>query len=234
MFAIGHFALGYLAGKGTSKISGTKINMPLLIVASIIPDVDLVLRFIFPTIFQHRVLTHSIFIITIIMIPFFLLYGRKTLPYYAALLSHVLIGDFFTGGAKIFWPISYTTYGFQNIEATSLVSVSAEIVLFIVSLAIMVWSKDLQSLFKPNKFNLILIIPFVAVLGPLLMALISHGTGYISEVVLPSYLWLPSIFWILVFAFSILIELNAVLSLESFQSVMQTGGYRKNLYKNIN
>lgn len=234
MFAIGHFALGYLAGKGTSKIFSTKINMPLLLLASVIPDVDLVLQFIFPNIFQHRVLTHSIFTLTIIMIPFFILYRKKALPYYAALLSHALIGDFFAGGAEIFWPLSHNMYGFQNVDITSTIFVMAEIILFVTSLAVMVYAKDLRSLLKPNKYNLTLIVPFTAVLGPLLVALVSRETGYISETVLPTLLWLPSIFWLLIFAFSMLTELYTILSIESSQSVMkQTDPTEKSLTKKL-
>ncbi len=232
MFAIGHFAIGYLAGKGTSKIFSTKINMPLLLVASIIPDADLVLQFFFPTIFQHRVLTHSIIILTIVMIPFFILYRKKSLPYYAALLSHALLGDFFEGGAQIFWPLSNTIYGFQNIDVTGTIAVLAEILLFIVSLAVMVWSKDLQSLFKPNKFNLTLIIPFTAVLGPLLVSLVSTEIGYVSEIFLPTVLWLPSVFWLVIFAYSIAIELYAILLKDIQPARKQTDISKNSVTKN--
>lgn len=234
MYAIGHFAIGYLAGKGTSKLFNTKINMPLLLLASIIPDTDLVLEVFYPNIFQHRVLTHSIITLTVIMIPFFILYGKKALPYYVALLSHALIGDFFIGGAQILWPLSHVTYGFINLEVIGLISVVAEIALFLISLAIMVWQKDLQSLLKPNKLNLTLVIPFVAVLGPLLMNLIYNELGYFAEAFLPTVLWLPSIFWLIIFAYSMLTELHAVLSLGIIRSSSELDRVSSNHKKLIN
>ena len=97
MFAIGHFALGYLLGKGSSKILKTNLNMSMLLVVSIIPDVDLILQFMDPTLFMHRGPTHAIITFTAISIPFFIFYRKKAIPYYAALLAHSLIGDFFTG-----------------------------------------------------------------------------------------------------------------------------------------
>lgn len=121
MFAIGHFALGYLAGKGTGKLCKTKIIMPLILLAAIIPDTDLVLNYIFPSIFVHRGFIHSIAAAIVIMIPFFVIYKKQALPYFAALLSHSLIGDFFSGGAEIFWPLSHEFYGFTAIEGTELV-----------------------------------------------------------------------------------------------------------------
>ena len=68
MFAIGHFALGYLTGKATSKLAHVKINLPLLLAVSVIPDLDL----LFSGFMAHRGLTHSIIVISVLMIPLFL------------------------------------------------------------------------------------------------------------------------------------------------------------------
>jgi len=46
MFAIGHFALGYIFGKGTSKLAKVALNLPLLLATSVLPDVDLLFRFL--------------------------------------------------------------------------------------------------------------------------------------------------------------------------------------------
>ncbi len=85
------------------------MNLPLLLAASVLPDLDLVFRFI-----AHRGITHSLIIITALMIPFFVVYRKQAIPYYAALLSHVLIGDFFTGGIQLFWPLSQSKFGVLN------------------------------------------------------------------------------------------------------------------------
>ncbi len=90
MFAVGHFALGYIFGKTSSKIIKVKVNLPLLLADSVLPDVDLLLRFL-----AHRGPTHSLITITVLMVPFFAVYRKRALPYYAAMLSHILIGDFF-------------------------------------------------------------------------------------------------------------------------------------------
>ncbi len=197
-FAIGHFALGYLFGKGSSKLARVKVNLPLLLAASVLPDVDLLLRFL-----MHRGPTHSIIVITALMIPFFVVYRKQAIPYFAALLSHILIGDFFTGGIQLFWPLSSNTFGALNFEVTSLPVAVTELLLFFVTVPLMFKLGDLQTLLKPHSRNWILIIPLGAVLGPLL----SLGRG--QENALPFLLVVPSLFYIGLFAYSLFVWLRA-------------------------
>ena len=196
MYAIGHFALGYLTGKGSSKVLKAKINVPLLLVASVIPDIDLILQRLNPELFMHRGPTHSIITMTLLMIPFFIIYRKQAVPYYAALLSHSLLGDFSTGGIELFWPLSNGWFGNDLLPIGGLTEVVAELVLFAVATTIMFKARDLQTLLKPRQHNLVLIIAFGAVLGPLLSA----GRTFESSLpVLPSSskLVLGRAFWLL-------------------------------------
>ena len=138
------------------------------------------------------------------MIPFFIIYRRQAIPYYAALLSHVFIGDFVTGGVQLFWPLSHNLFGVLNFAVTSLPIAITELVLFAVTLPIMYKLGDLQTLLKPHNKNWALVIPFGAVLGPL----ISTGRGLESS--LPILLWVPSLFYLSLFSYSMLIELRAL------------------------
>jgi membrane-bound metal-dependent hydrolase YbcI (DUF457 family) len=196
--------LGYLTGKGSSKLAKVKVNLPLLLVASVLPDVDLLLGFL-----MHRGPTHSLITITVLMIPFFVVYRRQAIPYYAALLSHILIGDFFTGGVQLFWPLSSGWFGALNINIASLANVVAEFTLFLVTLPIMYKLGDLQTLLKPHNKNWALIIPLGAVLGPLL------GVGEAQMHALPTLLVVPCLFYIGLFAYSMLVELRAMLNMHT-------------------
>ena len=198
MFAIGHFALGYLAGKSASKFANVKVNMPLLLVAAVLPDVDLILRFL-----MHRGPTHSLIILSVLMVPFFVLYRKRVLPYYAAVLSHVLIGDFFTGGVQLFWPLSNSLFGAVNLSTVGLTSVVLELFFFFLALPIMYKSGDLKSLLRLHNKNWVLIVPFTAILGPLLTV----GRGL--EASLPLLLVAPSLFFLVLFAYALLIEIRA-------------------------
>jgi membrane-bound metal-dependent hydrolase YbcI (DUF457 family) len=189
--------LGYIFGKGTSKLAKVKLNLPLLLAASVLPDVDLLFRFL-----VHRGPTHSIITISILMIPFFIIYRKQALPYFAAMLTHILIGDFFTGGVMLFWPISHDLFGALNFEVTSLSIEIVELVLFLLVVPIMYKMGDLQTLLKPHNKNWALIIPLGSVFGPL----ITLGRG--QEGSIPTLLVVPSLFWISLFAYSLFISLR--------------------------
>jgi membrane-bound metal-dependent hydrolase YbcI (DUF457 family) len=173
------------------------VNLPLLLVASVLPDIDLILRFL-----MHRGPTHSLITVTVLMIPFFVIYRKQAIPYFAALLSHIFIGDFFTGGIELLWPLSQGWFEALNVYVTSLSSVIVELTLFFIALPIMYKLGDLQTLLKPHNKNWALIIPLFAALGPLLTV----GRG--MESALPSLLVVPSLFCIALFAYSMLVELG--------------------------
>ena len=173
------------------------MNLPLLLVASVLPDIDLLLRFL-----MHRGPTHSLITLTVLMIPFFVIYRKRVIPYYAALLSHVLIGDFFTGGIELLWPLSQDWFGAVYFSVDSSINMIVELSLFCLVVPIMFKLGDLKSLLKPHHKNLALIIPLGAVLGPLL----ALGRG--QENILPTLLWVPSIFYIGLFVYSMFVGLR--------------------------
>ena len=174
------------------------MNLPLLLAASVLPDIDLILSFLL-----HRGPTHSLITITLLMIPFFVVYRRQALPYYAALLSHILIGDFFTGGIQLFWPLTQAKFGFLNLSVLSLPIAITELALFLVTVPLMYKLGDLQTLLKPHNKNWALIIPLGAVAGPLLMYVRLQASA------IPTLLVAPSLFFVGLFAYSILVELGA-------------------------
>ncbi len=192
MFAIGHFAIGYLAAKASARPLKIQLNMPLLFTASVIPDVDLLLRFI-----HHRGPTHSLLTIIVISLPFLIYYRKAAVPYVIALTSHSLIGDFFTGGTQLFWPLSQEWIGAINIDVTSLADSLIELALFFISIALMFKTRDLNKVVT-DKYKIALLLPFGAVLGPMLAA----GRG--PEYALPLLLAAPSLFYLTLFAYSML------------------------------
>jgi membrane-bound metal-dependent hydrolase YbcI (DUF457 family) len=202
MFAIGHFALGYLTGKGASKLFNVKINLPLLLAVSVIPDVDL----LFSGFMDHRGLTHSIIVISVLSIPLFAKYKKAMLPYLAALLSHVFLGDLFTGGIEFLWPISKSAFGLELAVYSLPISI-IELSLFFISLILMYKFNDLQTLFKPANRNYLLIICFGATLGPMFW-FIKNPSGSLSVLLI-----VPSLIWLSIFAGSMLIDLRFKLSL---------------------
>ena len=162
MYAVGHLALGYLTGKATSKLLGINVNIPLLFLASIIPDIDLLIPG-----FEHRGPTHSLIIYGLLLIPALLLYGKRAIPYFIALTQHSLIGDYLTsGGIQLLWPLNSTNYYGLDIEMTSLTNILLEWIFFLISFTILLKTKDAQILFQPHSSNLTLSVTMSTVLLP--------------------------------------------------------------------
>jgi len=70
LFAVGHMAIAYLLGKGSSKALRVKLNIPILLVLSILPDIDIIYDFLTGSEI-HRGPTHSIVVATVAFIPIF-------------------------------------------------------------------------------------------------------------------------------------------------------------------
>ena len=193
MFAIGHFALGYLTGKAIAKPLHIQLNMTLLLTASVIPDVDLLLRFL-----HHRGPTHSLITIAILMTPFLIYYRKAAVPYAVALASHSMIGDLI-GGTQLLWPLSRREYGALDVYVSGSFSVALELILFVTSLALMLKTRDLQRITTSN-YRIVLLLPFGATMGPLLAV----GRG--PEYALPSLLIIPSLFYIAIFTYTLAVR----------------------------
>jgi membrane-bound metal-dependent hydrolase YbcI (DUF457 family) len=171
MFAVGHMSIAYLLGKGSSKALKTKIFIPLLLVLSILPDVDLIFEYLLG-IPLHRGPTHSIITAALVFIPIFIYYRKKAIPYFLALISHSAIADFVIGGqVQLFWPLSSSQFGLSelggpNINILSPLNLAAEVILFIIAMAVLYKSGDWRVFFKADKRNIVLFIPMVCVLLP--------------------------------------------------------------------
>ena len=91
MYAVGH--LCYLSGKATAKLLSVNVNIPLLLVASVISDVDLLIPGL-----EHRGPSHSLILFCFLFLPTFVLYGKRTMPYFITLAQHSIVSDCLIGG----------------------------------------------------------------------------------------------------------------------------------------
>ncbi len=192
MYAVGHLALGYLAGRAASKLFNVEMNIPMLFVASIIPDIDLLVPY-----FEDRGLIHSIFIFGLLFLPASLLYGKRAVPYFAALATHSIIGDYLTNdGVQLLWPVTLDWYG-GGIPVRSLTNALLEWILFIISLTIMLRTKDLEILFQKHSSNILLSIPALTILLPTIFNIPTY---------VPAALFFPHFTCLSLFTLSILID----------------------------
>ena len=196
MFAVGHMAIAYLLGKSSAKLLKTNPNIPLIIVLSILPDADILLG----AGEYHRGPTHSLILALILFIPFFLLYRRKAIPYFLALISHSLICDFIIGGQiMLLWPLTTRLFGFNNFgynfEIWSPFNITLELTLFTAATIIMAKTRDISKFFQNRKSNLLLAIPIATVLLPTFV-------NYPIQV--PLLIMPPHFFYLVLFSISIL------------------------------
>jgi len=195
-------ALGYLLSKTSAKLLKVNINVPLILVLSVLPDIDIIFDFIF-NIEIHRGPTHSVISAILVFIPFFLLYRQKSLPYFTALVSHSLIADFFIGGQlMLLWPLSRSEFGFTFVAIDSSVNIALEFTLFVIAAFVMWKTRDLFQFLRDRKLNLILAIPLFTVLLP---TFISYPLS------VPLMLVLPHLFYLVLFAISVLIVFKGLL-----------------------
>jgi len=199
LFAVGHMALAYLLAKGSGKLLKVKFNIPLVLVLSIIPDVDIILGYLLKSEI-HRGPTHSVIVAILVFIPFFLFYRQRAAPYFVALVSHSLIGDFLIGGQlQLLWPLSTSEFGFQNIKITDPINVGLEFTLFLIATAVMFKTGDIHRFFQNSKLNLVLAIPIFTVLLP---------TFASYPLYVPLLLVLPHLFYLVLFSISVLLVLT--------------------------
>jgi membrane-bound metal-dependent hydrolase YbcI (DUF457 family) len=213
VLAVGHMALAYLLGKPTAKALKVNVNVPLLMVLSILPDIDILFENYGVV---HRGPTHSVIAALLVFIPIFYAYRKKAAPYLVALLSHSLIGDFFIGGQiQLFWPLSNSEFGLHELglpyffDIDSSVNVALELTLFILAIIVLFKSGDIKQFFLKKKTGLLLIIPIGTVLVPSVI-------GYPMQV--PSLLIAPHLFFLILFSVTVFIVLASVFRSRKQQS----------------
>jgi membrane-bound metal-dependent hydrolase YbcI (DUF457 family) len=173
LFAVGHMALAYLFGKGSAKPLGVKINIPLLLVLAVLPDIDLAYGY-FTNDYIHRGPTHSIVVAVLVFIPVFIVYGKRAIPYFLALISHSLVGDLFIGGeVQLFWPFSTMGFGINQVgpylvDVNTTIDSVVEVSLFLAAAFVLLKSQDWKVFFNGDRTNLLLIIPAVTLFVPIL------------------------------------------------------------------
>lgn len=196
-------ALAYLLCKASGKLLKVNFSIPLILVLSIIPDIDILFDFLLNSEI-HRGPTHSIIMAILVFIPFFMLYRKKAVPYFVALASHSLVADLIIGGQlQLLWPLSTSEFGlydlgFPYLNIYSPINIALEFTLFILALIVMLKTHDLLHFFRNNKLNLVLVIPIFTVLLPTL-------ASYPLSV--PAFLILPHLFYLVLFALSVSIVL---------------------------
>ncbi len=211
LFAVGHMAIAYLLGKGSSVALRVKLNIPAVLVLSILPDIDIIYDFLTGSEI-HRGPTHSIVVALLVFIPLFIIFRKKAFPYFLALISHSLIGDFFIGGGlRLFWPLSTNEYGLHElggpfISIFGLANIVLELTLFIAATLVLYKTGDWKVFFSSDKTNLLLIIPVATVLLPSTIGYPFNNSLLLTEPALA----LAHLFYLVLFSIAIIKALTPI------------------------
>jgi membrane-bound metal-dependent hydrolase YbcI (DUF457 family) len=192
---VGHIGLAYLLGKTSARTLKTRLNVPLVLVLSVLPDVDIALERLQVPFVEHRHITHSVIVTLIAFVPFFLVYRKAAVPYFLALIQHALIGDYLTGQVWLLWPFGQSFS--LGIGITSPLNIGLEWSVFVLSLLIMLKTEDMRDFFRPRKWNLALAIPTFTVLLPTFLSV---------PLEVPVWLIPPHVILTILFSASVLVE----------------------------
>jgi len=181
--------------KTSARTLKTKLNVPLALVLSVLPDMDIALEHLRIPFIEHRHITHSVIVTLIVFVPFFLVYRKAAVPYFLALIQHALIGDYLTGEVWLLWPFGQSFS--LGIGITSPLNIGLEWFVFVLSLLVMFKTEDLLDFFRPRKWNLALAIPTFTVLLPTFLSV---------PLEVPVWLIPPHVVLTMLFSASILLE----------------------------
>jgi len=133
MQLLGHLALGYFSGSAAGWYTREKVSLPLIWVSALLPDMDMLTN----GFLVHRGPTHSILLAAALFLPIWLV-TRRGLPYFAALASHTLVGDFLTPPLMLFWPVTDAWFGAPGFLQMTLAGEELlEMLLFALMVAVM-------------------------------------------------------------------------------------------------
>jgi membrane-bound metal-dependent hydrolase YbcI (DUF457 family) len=150
-------------GKVISRLTGHEMNIPLVWLLSVVPDVDLLVRGL-----SHRGPSHSVVLALVVFAPFLFFRFRKSVVYFAVLAAHSLVGDYFTGEVMLLWPFSNDYfYFYEVISMGSPLEVYLELALFIVFLGVFGFMGDFKRLLNEGAESLLLLMPLGALVGSL-------------------------------------------------------------------
>ncbi len=158
MYAVGHLAWGYIAGKASSRALRIEAKAVALLLAAVLPDLDLVMHV------AHRGPTHSLLLTATAFTVGFMIWGSRVAPYFAAIAQHSLIDALDQMGAQLLWPITSTRYSFPLAPMGGSVAIAAEWMGFLLSLTLMAKTRELMNLLRRDPSNLLAVVPLGALL----------------------------------------------------------------------
>jgi membrane-bound metal-dependent hydrolase YbcI (DUF457 family) len=135
MWFLGHVGLGFFAALAASRLGGGRFSLPLVFLASVVPDVDVLLE---PFV-VHRGPLHGV-VLGVVVFAVWWLWARRGLPVFASFLTHSLVGDYVTGPTMLFWPFPGWYEAAPPLRLSGVAEFLVEASLFVVMVVVVVLS----------------------------------------------------------------------------------------------
>jgi hypothetical protein len=200
LFFLGHMAWAYVWAVIFAGMLGgrrdRKLFVPAVLMLGVAPDIDIFLRS-FGVV--HHTITHSLFFWFVIFAPFFVVFRRNTIPYFAALVQHFAFGDFLVGNVMILWPLSTSLFGL-SIAMPSVLDVALETAGLLLAAGIIFFNGDLRRLLSVDTRNIPMFLPFLALVTSMLFFAVDWPI-----IPLVAYIWSRKLLTIIVLEHMILV-----------------------------
>jgi hypothetical protein len=159
MYLLGHIAIGYLVAWAFARWRKQKLSLWLALTVGIVPDFDILFGGLG---LEHHTYTHSLLLWAPIAIAL-VLWNRKSLPYVAGILSHLLIGDFLVSSIPFLLPLSNVSIGLR-LGMPSFADALLESGAFLLMFLVMWGNGDLRRMLSGQRKNLLMLVPLVSMI----------------------------------------------------------------------
>jgi hypothetical protein len=170
MFGAFHVLIGYVVGWLSFRSLGIRERGDGFLAGFLgaAPDVDFFSPFAFGSPFGHHGITHSPFLLTLVSMPFLWNDGRRKLPYYLALMSHVA-ADFVENFVPIFSPLSWDQIGLDLFSRAPQLVTVLEMVVICLFLAVALSGRGVFPIVIPDRYSGIASVAVVALILPVVL-----------------------------------------------------------------
>lgn len=194
MFGAFHVLVGYVVGWVSFRSLGIEGRRDGFLAGFLgaAPDIDYFSPFPFGSPLGHHGITHSPFLLTLASIPFLWKDGRRKLPYYFALMSHIG-ADFVENFVPVFSPLSWDQLGVDLISKAPQLVTLLEIVVICSFVAIALKGRETFPIVIPDRYSglasmAVVVLTFPLVLFPMVWQLLDVASPLSLLTWLMSYL----------------------------------------------
>ncbi len=175
MFLVGHAAWAYIISRSLASLLRVRINPYLVMLLGMVPDVDILLQ----EYIKHRSVTHSILFWGIVFIPFLIIYRKRSIPYFVAIIQHIMLGDVIVASTNVLWPWRYEIgMGYDLLSPMNIVVES--IALGLAVLLIIKYDKAILTRSRGNILGLVVMLPL---LGSILYLFTTDGLLFFDHII---------------------------------------------------